>query len=1382
MRANDVLYTGGVLPANFGKFSPLYISTVPGLNETITININTQDISSGGLTSIYTAGAGTNGNQSLTVDAARSVNGLGIGVWMNSGTGNIDATINGTVATTGNTFTLNTQWALDGGNITVTGGPNAMLGSASTVGAGSWLLADTGSITLNGFKSIQGGTYGILVNTNGSWSGTNTGSAVNLGTTTPLGAITTRAGSGIYISQQANLTGDGTINICATDITATGGYGIYSRGWKSDTDIGISGALNSTLTGVWSLTSSGNNTISGKGTGTLKGGTWGIVADSSALADGNITVKDFVSVEATAGSGIWTLANTGTTTIDNIGSITAGTWGIYSSAIGAVNIGQVKPIGPITATTGIQVVQLYNALKNGDINIKVTDITADGGYGVITTGWEKNTTTKFSGKIDSTLTGVWSTATSGNITVDGLGTGTIKAGTWGVVADSNGLPGGNVTVKDLISVEATAGSGIWTLANTGTTTIDKIGTITAGTWGIYSSAIGAVNIGQGTRIGPITANVGIEVVQLLDAVNNGAIKINASNITADAGYGIHTLGWGQDTLINVTGTLDAAGTGIYSTASTGNITVGGNGTGIVDGGVGGVILNSGIGGSAGNVTVEDFTSVTGATTGIWLVTNQGSANVNNAGAITGKAGHGILASTLGGDVNIGNLDTNGVILGSATGIDASALAGGDITIVTDANVTGTAAWGMRTVAVNGDINIDVNAGNVTGGLRGIEASTLLGSGNIVIDIAAGSTVQGTAYGLLTASGTGTAIVNNLGTIKDTTDTGAASDAGGDAIWAYAGTNTVNNTGNITGRVHSTGSTAFTLNNLVGATWIPGIGGNLFAGVADKVANAGTILVRTGSTVFAGLETFDNLAGGHIDLGYGPGAIDDLTVVNFSAKAGSKITANFDPELPNNSGAGYDNSTNGLGTSDTIVVTGVSTPEAKSDIAIVSASADPSALAGSVSVIYTGVNKNAPTVGSHVTSSAFYKFAPSTDPTTAAVKFYLVDDGNGGVYLQWLPHLTNLSTGGFGGGTLTTDDGSGADADGTGANGGAGADGAGAGVGLNLASDKGNGNDAGGNYGSGKNGSGGASALSTAAGMLGSSLGGFGATGGPSGGGVIARLGDTTANTLMFPEDPAPCAKGEMTTAWAMGSGASTSFGSGGGGSFYGVAAGIETDMQGTFTQSCGHSAIGAFGFQNWADDSWDTGTLGSDSTGFGVYARAASESTGFYGLLMGAAAWSKNDFFNRVFQSTGDQDSLGLSAMTAIGYVLPLNKKTHLDLRAFAAYGNIGTDPFTDSRGLTVDDMDTDIFSTGVMVGAHYKIDDKNMFGARIGGKFYQVARDISIGETTISGKANGTAGSGELTYHRKLTAKTTLDLNAYADVGNGFHSIGGSVMVSYRF
>jgi hypothetical protein len=939
--------------------------------------------------------------------------------------------------------------------------------------------------------------------------------------------------------------------------------------------------------------------------------------------------------------------------------------------------------------------------------------------------------------VNGAANGVYLTSTTGNMTT--VNNGSIS-GVNAVVMDARFLPlGGDVTLSGTGSLTGTLGPGAWLLGDTGTVSMNGMSSIAGGTFGVLVETTGAVNLGTTSRLGPITSvGTGIQVTQVLDTTNNGVINVSAGNITSSAGYGVRTVGWEKATAISTTGAIKSGLDGIYGTSTTGNIAAAGGGTGTVVGGLQAITLGS----FGGNLTVQDYQSLTGAATGVWLAGTTGTANISGNGPITGSLGRGILATTTDGAINIGTTKFNGTITGSTNGIEAVSVGTGGVTVKTSANVTGTGNWGIFAASTNGNANVTVTAGTVSGGDRGIEARAN-GTGNASTDVNAGSVVQGGNIGLLTGTLSGVATTTNAGTIRTTADTGAASSTGGVAQWAFAGNSVVDNTGQLIGSISTIGSLSYALNNKAGGVWTPSASLNAFGGLNDTVNNAGTINIRAGTTTFTGLEALNNLSGGMINLGYNAAATDNLGVLNISPKAGSAMTFNFDAAAANNAALGFDNTSNGKGTADTIVVVGKATPASGALVNLVATGA-PTAQTGSVALVYTGINLVAPKIGDTITASSTYKFG-TTNLTAGKTAYYLVDDGNGGVYLQWAPNLSATALGGYGGAVGT----------GTGA-------------------------------------PGSPSVGSVIGGAAGPSagIGGVGFGGGPTGGGVTGRIGDLAASSVLAANgsvvvgtagSAGSCRQKQYPQGWAQVDGEWSRSDGGGRGQNESLSGGVDVDVGEQAGLGCNRLAFGMFGFGTAARNSTLGGSNNSDTSGIGGYVRLGSV-TGFYGALLGAVSWSDAQLSNLTYNSTADKHSMGLTGTATLGYLAPLMPGTAMDFRGFASSNRSRGGEFTDSVGISVSETRDDIRTYGISIGLHQAFNPSLQGFLRAGVKWSDLDSSITSFGVVANGAVKGMATSIEAGLVGTIGKNVELGASGFSTFGDGTTGYGAKATLGIKF
>lgn len=509
----------------------------------------------------------------------------------------------------------------------------------------------------------------------------------------------------------------------------------------------------------------------------------------------------------------------------------------------------------------------------------------------------------------------------------------------GIFVDAADAPGGNINIGGgtaLGSVQGgddglelyTSGEGMITV---------NVGVVTGADWGIY--AIGTEGDADITTTGAVegTGDVGIET-----RTTTGNITIDAADVTGGT-WGIYTRSTEGDNEITVSGDIDGGtAMAIDTITTTGNITIDGSGSATATGGDVGIWAGTTAGGT---VTVQDFDTVTSVDTGIYTYSAGGDitiTGVGTGGGITSTTLDGIYASTQSGDGNV-VITGNGEITAADDGIEAYSFGTGTMTIAADADISAV-DFGIYSRSVDGDLTLNVAEGTTVSATTttGIDA-TASGAGTTTIDVAEDAVVEGGAFGLVTGT---LANVTNAGTIQTIGDTGAADDAGtGIGLWSWTGTTAFDNSGDVLGQIHSDDG-GVTFNNTADGNWYAGTGTHEFFAAADAVNNAGTIFVREGLTTFSGLETFENMDGGHVNLGYSVAATDTLTVLNMTSQAGSLLSFDFDAMADNNAGLGFDNSDDALGTADTIVVTGTATSEAGALVSVNHVNGDPEGLTGS----------------------------------------------------------------------------------------------------------------------------------------------------------------------------------------------------------------------------------------------------------------------------------------------------------------------------------------------------------------------------------------------------------------------------------------------------
>lgn len=942
------------------------------------------------------------------------------------------------------------------------------------------------------------------------------------------------------------------------------------------------------------------------------------------------------------------------------------------------------------------------------------------------TAGEGPITVRSSGTLTSTaFTGVEILQPYADVLLDGEGTGAISGFGTGV-AVFGWADGGAIEIRDFASISG-GGTSIYVDSNDADVSIQgigQVGDVSSTLDGVYVDALfgGNINIGGETAVGSVQG--GDDGMELYTS-GDGTTTVSVAGDVTGNDFGIYTRGERGDIDIAIDGGI-VEGTltsGIDAIAVSGSISAtGSNGAALV-GEDRGIRAET----EGADITISGFDSISSAVTAVEVFSFGGDISITGnglEGGITGTGVDGILASgeATGGDVLISG---NGAILGGDDGIEAYAFGDGAMTIETENDVTGN-DFGIYARSGDSNTQITVSDGTVSGVLTtGIDAFAT-GSGSTTIDIASGATSQGALFGVVAGSAAGApaATVNNAGLIRDSEDTGGAETAGGDAYWSWTGSTVLNNTGNIVGAVHSDG-TAFALNNLDGGNWYASTGDNVFDSASDSLNNAGNIYIREGVTSFSGLENFTNQSGGQTNLSYGTMATDTLNVLNISSEAGSIYAFDFDASATNGAGAGYDDASDGLGTADTIVVTGTATSEAGTSVNVNHLAGDATSLTGSVALIYTGVNMDAPDPGTAIASSSTYSFGLPQSFTSTA--YYLVDDGNGGLYYQWAPNLTTATLGAYGGGDMSD--------------------------------------------------TGGAEAGIASASASFSSIGGVGL----SGGGLSVAVADRAAASARSTGNTDPACKSERASNMWNQSGGSNTSGSGHSGNSFNVSFGYEQDLGDTANLSCGQLVAGIFAGIGNSSLAWSGGSSDTSSNSLGAYLRYTN-SDGFYASGLAAVVWSDADMSNTIFESTASQKSVGYAAQASAGYVTSIGKSGSLDWRADLSYGLADGGAFTDSAGIEVNDTQSTTLTGGLSVAYQHQFNDASQGFIRAGIRRAKADREVTAFGVKVGGAQNATVGTLAAGFSSKLSENSSLDMAIHGSFGDSSDTIGASVGLNISF
>ncbi len=338
---------------------------------------------------------------------------------------------------------------------------------------------------------------------------------------------------------------------------------------------------------------------------------------------------------------------------------------------------------------------------------------------------------------------------------EGIASNVIGA-TTGIAASTEGA---DITVTALDSVTGQDGDGLNLVSNGGDITVTDIGTIAGLNGnGIFADSVaGNISIQDVGLVGGITAIGGIGIAAY--ASDGGTINIGTSGgigTVLGETYGANGETDGDTGNINidvsafpVTGAIgiNAVNSGDDSTNVTSADVTGTAGEGINASTVGtDVVVNSVAG------------TVTGLTDGI-TAANMGSGSTTIiTAAVTGTVDDGIDAYN-GNDTTDLTIDsTSGAVTGGDDGVYA-VNNGSGTTTVTTADVTGTAGNGIDVIGRGSDLLVDTTAGTVTGGQDGIDAANI-GTGTTTITTADVTGQNGAGIRVGTGSDAGDIVVNS----------------------------------------------------------------------------------------------------------------------------------------------------------------------------------------------------------------------------------------------------------------------------------------------------------------------------------------------------------------------------------------------------------------------------------------------------------------------------------------------------------------------------------------------------------------------------------------------------------------------------------------------
>ncbi len=528
----------------------------------------------------------------------------------------------------------------------------------------------------------------------------------------------------------------------------------------------------------------------------------------------NIVFVGAGSISASSGTGINTNSSSGSTDIIDYGNVSGSGTGIRANGSGSINV----VVGAGATVTGTSGSAIFATSTLGSLNVSTTPgVTINAGVSGLVAENQGTSVPQVGGVTTNSITvSASGTINSGNgVSSSGEPVG-ILAGYLGGSSFPSTIPApsttvfGNVSVTSSANINAATGMGILavnygqgdiSVTDAGGTTIQATAAGTTAS-GLTQYGIAALNYGSGnttvaTGFGSTinsggtginvsnqaTGNVAASTVTVAaqGAINSGANNNNSGGPASgiQAGFNPGNLGVFNGTvngnvLVNYSNgnIVAAAGDGILAyDYGNGNIAVNLGFTANIS------ALNSGPSGKAPyGIGAFDYGSGNIAvTTSSGDAISSGGSGINasnQATAIAAAANAFVAVSTAAGSsINSGTIPNNS---GSPpSGITAGFLGG----------TSSTSNSGLGANGTNGTVIIN-NAANVTAAAGyGINAYNL-GSGDITVNDAAGTTVSGATYGIYAHAESGSGYVN--GAVSPSGNT--VSGTGNIAINIYAGVN------------------------------------------------------------------------------------------------------------------------------------------------------------------------------------------------------------------------------------------------------------------------------------------------------------------------------------------------------------------------------------------------------------------------------------------------------------------------------------------------------------------------------------------------------------------------------------------------------------------
>ena len=734
-------------------------------------------------------------------------------------------------------------------------------------------------------------------------------------------------------------------------------------------------------------------------------------------------------------------------------------------------------------------------------------------------------------------------------------------------------------------------------------------------------------------------------------------------------------------------------------------------------------------GTNSNLDGDDTVMIVNGSVTEDVLTGDGNDTLTITGSTVGNDALGTQGVDLGdGDDTINLAGTVNGFVDLGNGNDAITLNDGTI-INTTSNYTVTGQAGDDTIIINGGTYTGINAGtdNDTITMNGGTISEIFASsGDDVINLYGGTITD--ADGLRAGSGDDTLVVDNAmsATALDLTAITRFDGDGGTDTATFrnvsSGTHVADNVSftqwdSVTfenSMINLDNSTFINFVNLTSGTTLTQVDGNLNLG-------GGTVLTVDGTS--------------RVNLQ--DGVTDDIIRAIYNPAAGSVLAVDVDVVA-----RGYvqDDSDYIVGTSH------MPTSGALIDANVIGAAG----LSGSRRIVSGGRVVQDPGIGATLDPSSTYQLV--NDPSTGSRRFWLQDDGEGGVFLVWTTPVSGATASAFFGGGAVIAGTNPTDRD--------------------FAIDP---NQAGAGAADILMNAGAFNAMNT--------IGDMAANGAMPAGQSAASKGAQNPAASRSSRDGSytSCGRSNKLNAWVSGSLASSSFGTTDGNG-QNASFGIEHDLGDLFEANCGRVAIGAFAYLGSSDLEMDFGSSSDiSSKGFGGYLRGSTDN-GFYGSVSAHSGTNDVTNVNGILESNSEYDTKTAGVALAVGKVTSLGADLNLDLRGQAYFGDSDTSEFTDSNDLTISSIGGSSKIYSGTVGIDKGFADNLRVHGRAGVKKTDIDNTLRAYGIPVQSQPSYTTATGEIGFGGLLGEKAHVEISGFGETGSDLEIYGAKAKVSVRF